>query len=542
MFFCLHFKPNSLPLRFILFVPSDLVEVQPRQLLSTALQGDVLPLAALRRRTRSLLFEAEPLGRIAKCHLEVPPKSIQHSTWKDATSTHQCPLFGGSIPACSQIFFAGMSWQENATCFPKGLSTPSSSRNCFLCPGPCGWQCCGVWMVVVPEMLPPPSDVPKLFGWLSLTKLQSSSTQSLWGTLWILPFGLMWCDQRNLPSWQEPPNLIQDQALASTPHQRMLYLYDLQSGIRFLWKRICCDNALTPSAGLSQSPALPSVWICKSATVLHPVPSNALLCWGHDLSLAVANVQRNGLCSDSGSHIPSYPNDYWICLHLGDSPAMRSHCKVHHETLSWWHDGLANFDHTNKCIYSLMGEDILLSQRHVYCRLFQKNLPATYRSAAQVFGLTNIESLLVSMSGVQRQLAMQEAVKQHEDDSTLQKFFKPKACFSIAAVTPHHCHYVPVVSATIPCMYCKGWCTSLTEPYYEQNVRKHSDCSRSNRFKYQPTNLRSRIATPLVTPCRIVCQRNAESRIFQTTLQPKLSPTETHWDIVFVRCHGRDQI
>ena len=343
--FCLHVNPNRFKSEF--FVPLDLVEVLPRQCLSTPLQGDVLLLAAVRHGPRNLQLSAESLGRIAKCYLELPPKSIQHCTWKDATSTHQCPLFGGSILACRQIFFAGMSWQENATCFLKGLSTPSSSQNCFLCPSPCGWQCFGVLMAVVRGMLPPPSDVQKLSAWVSLSKFEWCSTQSLRGTLWIPRFGLMWCDRRNLPSFQEPWNLIQDQASASTPHQRMLYLYDLQSRIRFLWKRICCDNALTPSAGLSQSPALPIVWICKSATVLHPVPSNALLCQGHDLGLAVANVQRNGLCSDSGSHIPSYPNDYWICLHLGDSPAMRSHRKVHHETLSWWHDGLANFDHTN---------------------------------------------------------------------------------------------------------------------------------------------------------------------------------------------------
>ena len=61
-----------------------------------------------------------------------------------------------------------------------------------------------------------------------------------------------------------------------------------------------------------------------------------------------------------------------------------------------------------------MGEDILSSQRHVYCKPFQKNLPATHHSTARESGSTNIERLLGLISILQSQLAMREIVKPHE--------------------------------------------------------------------------------------------------------------------------------
>lgn len=231
--------------------------------------------------------------------------------------------------------------------------------------------------------------------------------------------------RRNSPSFLEPRNL-QDQASASTVHREILFQSHethLQIGIRFLWRTICCSNVLTPCAGSSRLPAKLNPLTWKSAIHLPLVPSTALVCFDHDWVLVVASLHTNEICSDYGSHTPSCPSDYWICLHLGDSPARRSHCRANHEMLSWWHDGLANFVHTGQLFYTLVEWDFLASQHLLDCKLFQKNLPATYRSA-QESGATNIERLPVSMSVLQSQLDMQEAVKTHEDDSTLQKCFK----------------------------------------------------------------------------------------------------------------------
>ena len=177
--------------------------------------------------------------------------------------------------------------------------------------------------------------------------------------------------------------------------------------------------------------------------------------------------------------------------------------------LSWWHDGQATFHHTSQPFYILMKWDIPSSQHLLYCRLFQKNLPANQRSAAQGFGSTNIERL-VSMSVLQSQLAMQEVVKPHEDDSTsLQKCFKQIPGLNL-------CHNFPSLpwrsggmktrsTGQCACLYLR-WLRRTVEIYeglcmfviYFTNVRRYSESCRSNWLKYQPNKTcRPR---PLATP------------------------------------------
>ncbi len=280
-------------------------------------------------------------------------------------------------------------------------------------------------------------------------------------------------DQRNLPSFQALLKLMQDQASASTVHRAIHFQSHLQIGIRPLWQTICCDNVLTPSSGSSQSPAMLIVRICKSATVLCPVPSIALLCSVQDQGLVVANLQKNGICSDFGLHTLSYPSNCWTCLHLCDSPARRSHCKVNHEMLSWWHDGLANFVHASWPFYTLMKQDFLLSQRHVYCRPSQENLPATQHSTSQVLGSTNIERLLVSVSILRSQLAMREVVKpcEDEDDSALQICFKHNPQSSVSAVTSRHCHDAAGGMKTGKRSVCRAPSKMIKEDYWDLLVQ-----------------------------------------------------------------------
>ena len=248
-------------------------------------------------------------------------------------------------------------------------------------------------------------------------------------------------DQRNLPSCRALLKLRQDQASASTVRWAIHFQSHLQIGIQFLWQRIRCDNFLTLHLEPSRSAAQLKAQMWRSAIRLRLVPSTPLLCCERDRGVVVASLHRNGICSDSGSYIPSCPSDCLICLHLCDSPARRSHWQANHEMLSWWHDGLANCVHESRPCDTLMHQDILASQHLLDCKLFQKNLPATQHSAAQVFGSTNTERVLVSMSVLQSQLAMQDIVKPHEDDSTLQKCVKQTSYFSISVVTSHQCYH-----------------------------------------------------------------------------------------------------
>lgn len=283
-------------------------------------------------------------------------------------------------------------------------------------------------------------------------------------------------DQRNLPFFRALLKLIQDQASASTVHWAIHFQSHPQIGIRFLWRTICCGNVLTPFPGATPPPAKLKAQMWKSAIHLPLVTSIPLVCFEHDRGLVVVSLHKNGIRSDSGSHTLSSPSDCWICLHLCDSPARRSRCQANHEMLSWWHDGQATFDHTSQPFYTLVKWEIPSSQHLLYCRLFQKNLPATQHSAAQVLGSINIERLLVSMSVLQRQLAMQEVLNPNEGFSTLlsasSKFpvlnlcrssinaiiqpeglkLEEPVCTATSKRIDEDCGGVSVVSGTIPCL------------------------------------------------------------------------------------------